>query len=332
MVSVIIPVYNVAPYLRESLDSVINQTYEKLEIIIIDDGSTDGSREICEEYASRDERIRLIHQENKGLSAARNAGLNIMSGDVVAFLDSDDAYHPDFIRNMMETMYREKTDIVVCGYSRQKTEGLLKYEGIGKTGPSIHTGRYSQVEVLRALADGKLNHGVWNKLYKKELWENIRFPEGFVYEEVRTTYRILELVNTITVIDQPLYRYRDRQGSITNTRTCKNIRDRLIARDEFESFITHNVPKIFSKKQLEKWRYDHFVLLISSYVQLGQVKMTDHAFIAELRIQIIRNWRKQRIQDVRIRILRYLICYCPWLLKKAYPLYRRMKAMKWKIS
>ena len=329
MVSVIIPVYNVAPYLRESLDSVIYQTYKKLEIIIIDDGSTDGSREICDEYEKRDERICLIHQDNKGLSAARNVGLDSMTGDVIAFLDSDDEYHHDFIRLMIETMNQEETDIVVCGYSTQKTEAKMECdEGTNRTGPSANRGRYNRIEALRALADGRLNHGVWNKLYKKELWENIRFPEGFVYEEVRTTYRILDLVNSIIVIDQPLYLYRNRQGSITNTRTCKNIWDRLVARDEFESFISDNVPEIFSEKQLEKWRYDHFVLMISSYIQLSQGTKTDHAFIAELRTRILNNWRKQRIQAVRIRILLYLICYCPWLLRIAYLVYRRMKVMK----
>ena len=329
MVSVIIPVYNVAPYLRESLDSVICQTYKKLEIIIIDDGSTDGSREICDEYEKKDGRICLIHQNNKGLSAARNAGLDCITGDAIAFLDSDDEYHHDFIRLMIETMNQEETDIVVCGYSTQKTEAKMECdEDTKRTGPSINKGRYNRIEALRALADGMLNHGVWNKLYKKELWDSIRFPEGFVYEEVRTTYQILDLVNSITVIDQPLYLYRDRPGSITNTKTCKNIKDRLIARDEFEAFISENIPEIFLEEHLEKWRYDHFVLLISSYVQPGYGKKTDHAFIAELRTQIIRNRRKQRIQAVRPRILLYFICYCPWLLRIAYPIYRRMWAVK----
>lgn len=97
----------VSPYLPEALDSVIHQTYKNLEIIIIDDGSTDGSGRICDEYAGKDCRIRLIHQENKGLSAARNAGLNIMTGDVIAFLDSDDAYHPEYIEIMLAAMNRE---------------------------------------------------------------------------------------------------------------------------------------------------------------------------------------------------------------------------------
>ena len=106
IVSIIIPVYNVAPYLVEALDSVVHQSYGNLEIIIIDDGSTDGSAEICDDYARRDRRIRLIHQENKGIGAARNVGLDIMNGEAVAFLDSDDAYDPDFIEAMVSAMAR----------------------------------------------------------------------------------------------------------------------------------------------------------------------------------------------------------------------------------
>lgn len=106
LVSVIVPVYNVAPYLEDALNSVLDQTYEHLEIIIIDDGSTDGSGEICDEYRKRDNRIHVVHQENKGLSAARNAGLDHMSGAFVAFLDLDDLYHPEFIRTTLQALER----------------------------------------------------------------------------------------------------------------------------------------------------------------------------------------------------------------------------------
>ena len=100
LVSVIIPVYNVEPYLKEALDSVLDQSYQNLEIILIDDGSTDRSGKICDDYSETDDRIRVIHQENKGLSSARNKGLDLMHGELVAFLDPDDAYHPDYVSAM----------------------------------------------------------------------------------------------------------------------------------------------------------------------------------------------------------------------------------------
>ena len=104
LVSVIVPVYNVSPYLREAIDSVINQTYKELEIIIVDDGSTDGSGAICEEYASSDSRIKLIHQSNRGLSGARNTGLECATGDFVAFVDSDDSISPVFIETLVNAL------------------------------------------------------------------------------------------------------------------------------------------------------------------------------------------------------------------------------------
>lgn len=128
LITVIIPVFNVKPYLIDALESVINQTYKRLEIIIIDDGSTDGSGEICDEYAQKDDRIRVVHQNNKGLSAARNVGLDLLSGDIIAFFDSDDIYHTDFIEKMVEAMLENNTDIVLCKYTRQrdiKGKGIL---------------------------------------------------------------------------------------------------------------------------------------------------------------------------------------------------------------
>ena len=124
LVSVIVPVYNVLPYLREALDSVINQTYKNLEILIVDDGSTDGSGEVCDEYLS-DPRVIVIHQENKGLSGARNTGLDRMTGEYVAFIDSDDAFKPEMIERMLETITRNKAEMSICGYYACETNSHM---------------------------------------------------------------------------------------------------------------------------------------------------------------------------------------------------------------
>lgn len=127
LVSVIIPVFNSKVYISEALDSVINQTYKNLEIIIIDDGSTDGSGKICDEYAEKDNRIRVFHQKNIGVSAARNAGLDLAAGDFLAFLDSDDAYELTFIDSMMTAMIQNNADIVMCRYTEHKTTGKMSF-------------------------------------------------------------------------------------------------------------------------------------------------------------------------------------------------------------
>lgn len=117
LVSVIVPVYNVLPYLKESLDSLIGQSYQDLEVILIDDGSTDDSGKLCDEYANHDKRILVIHQENKGLSAARNIGLDKANGEYIAFLDSDDAFHCCFIEKLLSSIISKDADIALCKFS-----------------------------------------------------------------------------------------------------------------------------------------------------------------------------------------------------------------------
>ena len=148
LVSVIVPVFNVRPYIVEALDSVINQTYSNLEIILIDDGSTDGSGEVCDEYAARDKRIVVIHQKNNGVSSARNAGLDVMHGEAVAFLDPDDAYRSEFISTMVAAMNREKADIVMCKYTNHRTNKKMKSNGREKTYPTIRGGYTTRVRRL----------------------------------------------------------------------------------------------------------------------------------------------------------------------------------------
>ena len=130
-VSVIIPVYNVYCFIHESVSSVINQTYSHLEIILIDDGSTDGSGKICDEFANTDPRITVIHTPNKGLSAARNAGLRAMTGEIVAFLDPDDVFVSDAIEKALRSLDEQAADIVSFGYISLKTEGRLSVENYG---------------------------------------------------------------------------------------------------------------------------------------------------------------------------------------------------------
>ena len=155
LVSVIIPVYNVKPYICESLESVINQTYQNLEIIVVDDGSTDGSGEICNYYKHKDSRICVIHQENRGLSEARNTGLDTMHGEAVAFLDSDDALLPNMIEIMVQNMISTESDIVACGFFISQTVERLTKEHYNDVF-SIENRVVSSQEGLRLLMDNKV--------------------------------------------------------------------------------------------------------------------------------------------------------------------------------
>lgn len=245
-VSVIIPVYNEHLYLHEALDSVINQTYSNLEIIIIDDGSVDGCGEIADEYAEKDKRIRVIHQENKGLSTARNIGLSMMTGDAVAFFDSDDALAPSYVEDMMKAMLETQTDMVVCGFNVNRTERRLVPRG--RVEPPINPGLYDRVSILRALVDHKVNVQVWNKLYRRELFESIRFPDGHIYEDIATAHKFFNACKAIYVLDKPLYLYRKHEGSITS---CPNKEALAWSYSQFADFVEANTPNIFTSEQLK---------------------------------------------------------------------------------
>ena len=210
LVSVIVPVYNVLPYLRESLDSVINQTYKDLEIIIVDDGSTDGSDAVCEEYA-KDSRVKVIHQKNHGLSAARNVGLDIARGDYIAFLDSDDVYLPDMIQTMVEGIQKSQADVIVCEFIRVYSKKNITKKKIKKIHGLIITDEetISRDDAIK-LVTNKLRPCVWNKLYKKEVWNELRFPVGRVFEDTWIIPPMFEKFERIHFIPQTLIIYRQR--------------------------------------------------------------------------------------------------------------------------
>lgn len=224
LVSVIIPVYNVQPYLREALDSVINQTHSNLEIIIVDDGSIDGSDTICDEYKS-DPRVKVVHQENRGLSAARNIGLNLMTGEFVSFLDPDDAFYPEMIECMIDSLIQWDADMVTCGYDVIVTEGLMKDAGKTEKVIPCRKSVMTKEEIFSAISDEKYAVCVWNKVYKKTIWDQLRFPEGKIYEDVLVIPHVVEQCERIAIIPQRLIYHRKRKGSITQTITIENIRE-----------------------------------------------------------------------------------------------------------
>ncbi len=328
LVSVIIPVYNVAPFLSEALDSVLRQTWTNLEIIIVDDGSTDGSGKICDRYAQGDRRVLLIRQENRGLSAARNAGLDRMSGDVVAFLDPDDAFDPSFIGEMLAAMTRESADVAVCRYTVHHTLGRMERSGHEKANPSIRAGVYDRVSALRSLAECTLNKAVWNKIYRSALWKDIRFPEGHVYEDRETAYRIIDRGERVCVLDGALYLHRKWSGSITAAPAPDKLDDLMLAQSRVLSFIRERSPEVFPDEAADRYRRRLLSFLIHMYTQ---------------QCRIAGNEQKRALKNLRRHILALgketgpdrsgpctKICYtmirfCPHLLRIACFVYRAVR-------
>ncbi len=239
MISVIVPVYNVEPYLRECLDSIINQTYHKLEIIIINDGSTDGSQQICEEYRKKDDRIRLFHTENRGQAAARNLGLDNACGEWIMFVDSDDFVSPDYCEIPLQTALMYDADLVI--FERKHVDRPTPMED--KDRPS---GLLNHHEAVR--------HGYpapWNKLYQRDLFRGIRYPEGRVYEDIATTHRLIYAANRIVRIDLPLYFYRYRKGRTSSRKDQRAFNDLYIAHIErYQFLLEHGYPREIADPQI----------------------------------------------------------------------------------
>ena len=220
LISVIVPIYGVEKYLEQCLDSILNQTYRQLEIILIDDGSPDRCGEICDQYARQDHRIKVIHQTNQGLSAARNAGMDIATGEYISFIDSDDYIAPHFYEKLLEGFQNHPEAKVTACQIFKDEEGEISplNSKWGHEYPTIYTSRWCQDAIL-----GKINVCVWNKLYQAELLKEIRFRKGRIVEDVLFMYDFLPIcINQqalLLLLPDYLYYYRIRQGSICR---CSN--------------------------------------------------------------------------------------------------------------
>ena len=223
-ITVIVPVYNVENYLNKCLDSLINQTYKNLEIIVINDGSTDNSGEICQEYAQKDNRIIYVEQENGGLSDARNAGLERMTGSYVTFVDSDDWVEPNYVEVLHNKLIGYQADIAIGNYYSYNEDEAMYYFHVNSE--SYYEKLYDNISIFENLYDAKQMKSfslisAWGKLYKAELFDYIRFDKGKLDEDGYINQKLYLLVQKVIYINQGLYAYRQRSGSITKTWTEK---------------------------------------------------------------------------------------------------------------
>ncbi|WP_144593973.1 glycosyltransferase [Priestia flexa] len=239
-VSIIVPVYNVENLLVKCVESILHQTLKGIEIILVDDGSTDNSGKICDELAKRDETIHVIHKENGGLSDARNAGIDIAKGKYIGFVDSDDYIHQEMYSTLLSIMKEKECDIVESGYKEVYDGDQSCYD----TYNSSHSIRIyeKQAAVLSTAIDHDCRNYVWNKLYKAELWSNIRFPKGKLFEDVFVTHKVVNLANKVAKIDYPFYYYYQRPNSIVNSKFTANKLDHCEALEQLMKFIEVEYP------------------------------------------------------------------------------------------
>ena len=235
LISVVIPVYNVAHYLPECIESVIAQTYKNTEIILVNDGSADSSGIICDEYAKKDNRIKVIHKPNGGLSSARNAGIDICTGEYITFIDSDDYIADDMIEQLYIALYNTKSDISVCNFTRK----LPLDEEFNF---SVKT--YSPKSALKEiLIERRFRTSACAKLYKTKLFSEVRYPEGLIYEDYATAYKLFDIANRIVHINTAKYYYRYNPESITRTRFKSDQFDYFTVSDKLISFLENKYPE-----------------------------------------------------------------------------------------
>lgn len=218
LLSVIVPVYRVEEYLPRCVDSILAQTVSDLELILVDDGSPDRCGAICDEYAARDPRVRVIHKENGGLSSARNAGIDIARGQWLGFVDSDDWIKPDCYEKLLDCARRRKVKLVCAG--RWDVS-----EGTGETKPGLCPEKeetISGTEMARRIFTWEhLDSAAWDKLYRAELFDDIRYPLGKVSEDVPVTYRLALKAGEAALCPERVYCYYHRQGSITYSKASE---------------------------------------------------------------------------------------------------------------
>lgn len=301
-ISIVVPVYNVEQYLKKCVESILAQTISNIEIILVDDGSTDQSGVICDELSEQDGRIKVIHQKNSGLSGARNTGIEVAQGRYIAFVDSDDYVAEDYIEVMLERLLEYNADISVCGIMRfYENEKIILDDG--KRSVSVYNG----VQALENnLYQREIENNAVAKLYKIELFKNIRFPVGKLYEDLGTTYRLLDISGKVVVDTRKKYFYLQRSNSIMYKSFSPRNMDRIYISEQIVKYVQKEHPEYISAAVSR--------LFVASVQVLREIPMTSkYKKEIELIKQNIKRCRKRVILDKKAKKINRLIALFSFL-------------------
>jgi len=340
-ISVIMPVYKVENYLDRAIESVLNQTYltnhlGEVEFILVDDGSPDRCPEICDKYADRYPFITVIHKENGGLSSARNAGLDIATGDFIAFIDSDDEFMPRMLETCVRMMISYGADIAACHFYN-------KYDGLplSKHLPDIETVVLDPYEAVNTLLENRLmTDHVWAKVFRRSAWGGVRFPEGKIYEDITTTYKTFLNARRIVLFSEPLVVYTHRSDSIVGDADAEK---RLFLRFErfraertrYEDIKTMRYPnkaaafdaaENYAKILLETIWYEPDT---GSADMRKQAEEEAIAFLNSEMEQVRNNPKRSRLYNYRIRLMTQ---HAPFYKKMILPVINAMRRLRKKLA
>lgn len=295
LISVIVPIYKVEKYLTRCVDSILEQTYSNLEIILVNDGSPDNCGGMCDNYASRDARVKVIHKENGGLSDARNAGLGIASGEFIFFIDSDDFMDTDTLEYLYDVVSSNNSEIATIT-SNNFDEGT-DYQQKELSGGDAAVVNASSAEALnRALYDEGVTLHSWGKLYHKDLFRDVRFPVGKIFEDVGTTYKLFAHANRISISPLKKYHYLLRRGSIVRSGFYPGMMDAIEFAAEMVEFSMSSQP--------ESIRATRSYLFITAVRNVDLMNKTGQSseygnYMSEC-IEIIKRNRRNTLFDTRV--------------------------------
>lgn len=247
LISVIVPIYNVEKYLARCVDSIVNQTYKNLEIILVDDGSPDRCPQMCDDYAEKDSRIKVVHKKNGGLSDARNAGMAVATGKYISFIDSDDYVSDDFFECLLDVMNKENSDIAECSVVK-----FYEDNRFDEFSDDLSVKTYDTQDAMSALiAENPFHQHVWNKLYKTELVKDIPYAVGKLNEDEFWTYQVFGRANKVSKLNKTMYYYFQRNSSIMGV--GYNIRrlDALEGKANRQKYIENNFPELSTQAKID---------------------------------------------------------------------------------
>ena len=321
LISVIIPVYNVELYLRRCVDSVISQSYKNLEIILVDDGSTDKSGIICDEYLDKDNRIKVLHQPNKGLSGARNSAIKMANGLFFVFVDSDDWIEKDFIELAIDELEAFDAQVFVTSLNQV-------YEG-GKEIPGsreINTVCMSQTEAISCyMFPEYLSPCICGKVWLRSLWDNIWFPEGKLFEDQYTTYKLLERATRVVFNPISKYNYYKRDGSIGHSSFSKRTYDLYVGVNEAYDYLKEKYPLIENDLAVGKimWNLVFINMMYLSHTNDRNVINKTICFTKKKKKSVLGCSKLNKVRKFQIVLFGYFNA----LYRIVYSLYKKIKRL-----
>jgi len=235
LISIIIPVYNGKKYLAQCIDSIVGQTYGNWELLLIDDGSTDGAEDMCDEYATNNDRISVLHKVNGGQASARNEGIALAKGEYIGFVDCDDWLEPDMYATMIATLQREQAEIIICGYTEEYAHRQKIVNGDGEQTT------YDSATALRLVLQGKIGSYLWSMLFKREVVQEL-MPDLNPYEDHATIFKWISHAHRVVILHQSFYHYRQLQGSSLHSYNPRNASHFFLAAKERYDYMNEHRP------------------------------------------------------------------------------------------